>query len=142
MMLKHLFMCLLAICMSSWEKKSIQVFGPYLNHVVFCLFVYWRIMLYNIVVASAIHQCKSVMIILYICSLLSLPPLRIPALSIITEHQAGLSVLHSSFPLAVRFRHNGVYLSMLPSQFVPPSPSPTVPTRPFSVSASPFLLCK
>ena len=35
-----------------------------------------------------------------------------------------------------------VYMSMLLSQFVPPSPSPTVPTSPFSISASPFLPCK
>ena len=143
-MLKHLIMCLLAIWMSSWEKKSIQVFCPFLNRVVFCCCCcccfYWRIMLYNIVVVSAIHQCKSVM--LYICSLLSLRPLLIPALSVVTEHAAGLPVLHGSFLLAVCCRHNGAYVSVLLSQLVPPSPSPTVCTRPFSVSASPFLLCK
>ena len=38
-MLKHLIMCLLAICMSSWEKKSIQVFCPFLNRVVFFVFL-------------------------------------------------------------------------------------------------------
>jgi len=34
---EHLFLCLLAISMSSLEKKSIQAFCPFLNWVV-CLF--------------------------------------------------------------------------------------------------------
>ena len=38
-------------------------------------------------------------------------------------------------------QHN-VYVSMLLSQSTPPSPSPTVPTGLFSVSASPLLPCK
>ena len=122
------------------EKVHSGLLPIFKSRCFFCFFFYWRIMLYNIVVVSAIHQCKSVMIILYICSLLSHPPLLIPALSVVTEHAAGLPVLHSSFPLAVCFRHNGAYVSMLLSQLVPPSPSPTVSTRPFSLS--PFLLCK
>ena len=42
------------------------------------------------------------------------------------ECQAGLPVLYSSFPLVIHFTHDGVYMSVLPSQFVLPSLSPDV----------------
>ena len=40
-----------------------------------------------------------------------------------TEHQAELPLLYSNFPLASYFTHDSVYMSMLLSQFVLPSPS-------------------
>ena len=42
------------------------------------------------------------------------------------ECQAGLPVLHSSFLLVIYLTHDGIYMSMLPSQFVLPSLSPDV----------------
>ena len=42
-------------------------------------------------------------------------------------------------PLALYFICGHVYVSMLLSPFAPPSPSPTVPTSLFSMSASPLL---
>ena len=47
-----------------------------------------------------------------------------------------LPVLQTNFPLVIYFTHGNGYVSMLLSQFVPPSPSPTVPTSLFSMSAS------
>ena len=44
--------------------------------------------------------------------------------------------LHSNFPLAISFTHGNIYVSILLSQFVPPSPSHTVSTSLFSMSAS------
>ena len=35
-------------------------------------------------------------------------------------------MLYSSFPLVIYFTHSNVYISVLLSQFIPPSPSPTV----------------
>ena len=63
----------------------------------------------------------------------------IPPLQIITEHWAELPVLYSSFPLAVCFTHESVYMSTLLSLLVPPCPYPTVLTCLFSTSASLFL---
>ena len=37
------------------------------------------------------------------------PPSAIPPLQVITEHQAELPVLYSSFPLAIYFTHRSVY---------------------------------
>ena len=37
--------------------------------------------------------------------------LPIPALYVITEHQAELPVLYSSFPLAIYFTHGSIYIS-------------------------------
>ena len=74
---------------------------------------------------------------MYILSLLSLRPLLpSPTLDpqVITECQAGLPVLYSSFPLVIYFTHRSLYMSMLLSQFVPPSPSPAVSTGLFSTS--------
>ena len=78
---------------------------------------------------------------LYVMILSDFTPHPIQPPSIITEHPARLPALHRSFPLAVCFIHDGVYMSVLLSQFVPPPPSPTVPTCPFSLSASPLLAC-
>ena len=60
--------------------------------------------------------------------ILSLPASHPP--QVITERQPESSVLHGSFLLASCFTHGRVYVSMLLSQFVPPSPSPTVSTIP------------
>ena len=80
-------MCLLAICMSSWEKKSIQVFGPFLNHVVFCLFV-------CLLEDNALQYCgglchTSVQISYdYIIYLLPLKPPSLPHPSALDHHGA------------------------------------------------------
>ena len=58
------------------------------------------------------------------------------------RERAELPVLYSRFPLASYFTHGSVYMSILISQFIPPFPSPTVSTSPFSTSASVFLPCK
>ena len=55
---------------------------------------------------------------------------------------AQLPALYSSFPLAMYFTHDCVYMLMLLSQFVPPSLSITVSTSPLCMSASLFLPCK
>ena len=76
-------------------------------------------------------------------SLLKSPsPPSIPPLWVITEYPAGFPALQSSSPLVICFRHDSVYVSTLLSPFIPPSPSPTVSTSPFSKSASPFLPSK
>ena len=38
---EHLFICLLAICMSSLEKYSIYIFNPLFDWVVWVLYIYW-----------------------------------------------------------------------------------------------------
>jgi len=43
---------------------------------------------------------------------------------VITEQQAELPVIYSSFPLAICSTHGSVYTSLLISEFVKPSPSP------------------
>ena len=62
----------------------------------------------------------------------------LPPLSVITERQAELPVRYTSFPLAMCFTPGSVYMSIPVSQFVPTSPSFTVSTCPFSMSASLF----
>ena len=52
----------------------------------------------------------------YVYPLLSLHPAP--------HHRAEISVLYSSFPLAICFTHGSVYMSLLLSQFAPPSPFP------------------
>ena len=48
-----------------------------------------------------------------------------------------LTVPCSKFPLAIYFTYGNVYVSILLSQFIPPSPAPSVSTSLFSISASP-----
>ena len=76
---------------------------------------------------SAVQQNESAVCNLYPLPLgpPSHPPHPTPV--VLTKHQADLPVLYSSFPLAICFTHGNVYMSMLLSQFVPPSPSPYAP---------------
>ena len=102
-------------------------------------------MLYNIVLVSAIHQQESAMV--YICPFPLEPPSHllshpIPPLWIVTEHWVELPVSYSKFPLAIYFTYANVYVSMLYSQFVPPSPFSAVSTSLFSMAVSPLLPCK
>ena len=96
-------------------------------------------MLYNFLLVSAI-QCKSAITINTPSTLASLPTPNHP-LQVVTECQAELPVLQSSFPLAICFILQCRYVSVTPS-IVPPSPTPTVSISPFSVSASLFLPCR
>ena len=59
---------------------------------------------------------------------------------VITEREAGLSVLCSNFSPAVDLTHESVHMLLSPLVTLPPSPP--VSTRPFSKSAPPFLPCK
>ena len=74
---------------------------------------------YSVVLVSAIRQR-------------GLVPLR--PITLHTEHSAQLLVLHTNFTLAVSFTRGDGHISTLLSQSIPPSPSPTVSTDPFSVS--------
>ena len=77
-------------------------------------------------------------------SFLNLPPLShpIPPLQMVTEHQAELPALYSNFPLVIYFTRSNVYVSMLLSQFIPPSPSPTESINLLSMSECLLLPCK
>ena len=61
-----------------------------------------------------------------------------PTPQVITEHP----VTYSSVPLASYFTHRSVSMSVLLSQFIPPSPSISVSRSQFFMSASLFLPCK
>ena len=100
------------------------------------LFLIGGWLLYDVVVVSAIQQCESaisvkvcVCVCVCVCvsppSRASLPPC--PAIPPLRSSQCAKlgSVLDSSFPLAIYFIPSNVHMSMLLSQLVAPSPSPT-----------------
>ena len=80
---------------------------------------------YNVLLVSAAQQGESAP------SSASLPfhPCN-TLLSVITEHLAELSVLYSSFSLAICFIHGSVYMSKIASQSIPLSPFLSVSTSP------------
>ena len=64
------------------------------------------------------------------------PPHFLPPHSSRSSQSTTLSSLcyrHSSFPLAMSFTRGSVYMSILPFQFIPPSPSPSVSTNLFFI---------
>ena len=95
----------------------------------FLFFLTGAKLLYSVVLVYAFEQqceskCESIIIIcicIYISppSQASLTPPTVSPTQVITEHQAGLPVLYSSFLLAIYFTHGSVYMSMLLSQFYP-----------------------
>ena len=99
----YIFICFPVTIYFSWWKIAIQCVG-------FCCTVTW------------------ICLIIY-----TYPPLLepafmplVPLLWVITKHRARLLALFSNFPLSVCFTHGVVYLSVILSQFIPPSPFPTV----------------
>ena len=78
-----------------------------------------------------------------IASLLSHPPSS-PHPTLLGHHRAPswAPCAYSSFPLASYFTQESVYMSVLRSQFISPSPSRPVSTSLFSTRASSFLPCK
>ena len=105
-------------------------------------------MLYNVVLVSAIQQCEPatsvcVCVCVYVPSLSNLPPTpSFHPFCAVTEHDIKLPASYSKFLLAICFTYGNVYVSMLLSQFVLPSPSLTVSTSLYSISASLLLPCK
>ena len=94
-------------------------------------------------VGSAIHQRESA-----VCIHVS-PPSWTSFSPLILSHPLGhhgargwAPCVSRNFPLAICFTYGSVYVSVLFSQFVPPSPSSALSTSLFSMSASLFLPCK
>ena len=75
----------------------------------------------------------------YIHLYLSTP---IPALYMSPCVRAPFFCSSSSLLLVIYSTHDRIYVSILLSQFVSPSPSPTVSTSPLSMPVSSFILCK
>jgi len=74
----------------------------------------------------------------YVPSLLKFPPTShpTPPLWVVTEPQVELPASYSKFPLAFCFTYGNVYVSVLLSQFTPPSAPAPVPASLFSVFVS------
>ena len=107
-------------------------------------FFYWIQLLYNGVLVSSVQPSISAICIhMSPPSWTSLPP-TCPSYFSRSSQNTELSSLwfFSRFPLAFCFTHGSVYMSILISHFIPFSPSPTVSTCPFSISASLFLHCR
>ena len=77
---------------------------------------------YNVVLISAIQQCKSAIIILTSPSSPASSLTPIPSFLVITEHETGVPAIHSNFPPALHLMPDSVNMLVLLS---PPSPSPT-----------------
>ena len=110
----------LAMLLSAWHV----LLPPFNCFLFFFLFS-------NVVFVSAVQWRKAA-----ISTHISLPSWAspsLPPLLVTTEHRAELSVMYSSFPLAIYFTDGGVYVSRLLSQFT--SPNPAMSTHAFSKSA-------
>ena len=102
-------------------------------------------LLYNVVLFSAIQQCKSVIIIyiyiyMHIYSLPLQPPSPFPSHPSRSSQSARLGSLgYIADSCQISMLCMIVDTSMLLSQLTLPLPSPAVSTSPFPTSASPFL---
>ena len=99
----------------------------------FFFFFYWSIG----TLQYCVNFCCTMKWISYLYT--SIPPSSNSAHSTRLHHHKAPPVLYNRFPLVIYFPHGSVYLSILLSRFVPPYPSPTVSTCPFSTFVC--LLC-
>ena len=98
--------------------------------------------LYNVVMVFTIHQHEFATGI-HVSPLCwtHLPPH--PILPGFTEHWLWAPwIIYIKLPLAICFTYGDVYVSMLSSQIIPPSPFPTESKSLFFVSVCPLLTCK
>ena len=99
-------------------------------------------LLYNIVLVSGTQHRESVIIIyIYVLSLPLLTPTHPTTGSSQWAPGWVLCAAYSHFQQTIYFTQDSSYVSMLLSQFVPPSSSPAVSTRLFSIFTSLFLPC-
>ena len=79
----------------------------------------------------------------HVSPILNLPPtsFTIPSLWVFPVHQPQALVLCIDPGLAIYFTYDNTHVSMLFSQIIPPSPSPTESKRLFYTSVSLFLFC-
>ena len=118
------------------QNTHIKVFFLKLSH---CWFFILFFIFYNIVLVSAIQQCKSAIIIHISPPPVPPSPLPISALQVITEHQIVLPVLCSDFLPAIYLTRDRVYVLLPLSPFILLSASSTVFTSLFSTSEPLFL---
>ena len=99
-------------------------------------------LLYNIVVASAIHRHESAMD-LHVFPIPIPPPasLPIPSLWALPVHQPWAPISCIQPGLVICFTLDSILVSMLFSPNIPPSPSPTESKSLFCTSVSLFLFC-
>ena len=151
---------MIIIVCSGWWGHELSVFYIYMGFL-FCnftyilkfpqklydfllkIFFYWKI--------TALQYCVSFCHTpAWIATGIHIPPpswtaplisIPIPPLWVVTECWLELPVSCSRFPLAIYFTYGNVYVSLLFSQFIPPSHSLTVSTSLFSMSVSSIRMC-
>ena len=113
-------------------------------------FIYWSIIVSNVVLLSAVQSCESAIwgwsLGVCACSLcdpmdcsssISYKYTYITSLLLLSSHSSRSS---QSAELSSVYTHGSVYMSVLLSQFIPPFSSCSVSTSSFSTSVSLFLL--
>ena len=128
---------------------SSSVYSCYVVFFFFCLsfffsfiFICWRLLLYNIVVVFAIHWHESAMD-LHVFPIPIPPPtsFSIPSLWVFPVHQPWAPISCIQPGLVICFTLDSILVSVLFSQNIPPSPSPTESQSLFCTSVSLFLFC-
>ena len=108
--------------------RNVHWMGPLYRLYCLNLFLIGGQLFYDVMLVFAIQQCESAISIrLFPSSWASVPCPTPPHCSRSSQNTGFDSLyLYSKFPLAICFIHGNVSVSVLLSQFVPPSPFPAV----------------
>ena len=133
-------MLLHVICLEGLSYLTFLLHNVHSSFLKKNIYFNWRLITLQYCIGFAVNQHESA-IGVHVFPILNAPPtsLPVPSLWVIPVHQPRASCLMHRPGLVIHFIYDNIHVSVLVSQIIPPSPSPTESKRLFYPSVSVLL---